>query len=72
MRARDIKPGMGLNYHDFGGTYHAIALDRPYRNFCKWKLVPIAISDVHGNSTNVGIGQVFYALARNLSKICNK
>ena len=65
MRARDIKPGMGLNYYDSGGTYRtyaAIALDRPYRYFDRWLLVPITIKD-HPSR------YVFWALAKNLSKI---
>ena len=62
MRARDIKPGMGLEYYDCSGTYHAIALDRPHRHYNRWLLVPIAIKD-HPSQ------YVFWALAKNLSKI---
>ena len=38
MRARDIKPGMGLIFDDLGRSYHAIALDRPRRHLNRWTL----------------------------------
>ena len=63
MRARDIKPGMGLIFDDFGRTYNAIALDRPRRHLNRWTLIPISIIHHPGNF-------VYWAYARNLSKIC--
>ena len=64
MRARDIKPGMGLEYHDYdySRTYHAIALDRPPRHYNRWLLVPITIKE-HPSR------YVFWAMAKCLSKI---
>ena len=62
MRARDIKPGMGLIFDDFGRSYHAIALDRPRRYLNRWALIPISI--IHHPSN-----YVYWAYARSLSKI---
>jgi len=69
MRARDIKPGMGLIYNDHGRTCQAIALDRPVKHYYHWTLVPISLSYSDSSNTDVLGGQVFYALAKNLSKV---